>query len=64
MVVKKLKISEELFHKNPTFLPPRMDLRKRKVLDDIDIKNKDLEEVDKDLEEVDKDLEKSKKILI
>jgi hypothetical protein len=48
--IKKLKISEELFHKNPTFLPPRMDLRKRKMLKDPDIDNKDLEEKDKDLE--------------
>ena len=51
MVIKKLNIvSEDLFHKAPTFKPPRFDLRKRKKLNDPDLKDEDLEESDKDLE--------------
>lgn len=54
--MRKLKIksdlysSENLFHKAPNLKPPRMDLRKRKTLDDPDLDNEDLNEEDIDLE--------------
>lgn len=53
MVMRKLNIiktSEKLFHDIPKFKPPRFDLRKRKVLDDPDLREEDGNNEGKDLE--------------
>jgi hypothetical protein len=52
--MKKIRISNELFHEAPTKLPPRKDLRKPRVLDDPDLEN----DIDND-----PDLEVSTKVL-
>lgn len=46
--MRKLNIiSSELFHDNPKLKPPRFDLRKRKVMDDPDFNDVDVD-VDQD----------------
>lgn len=45
--IRKLNIiSSELFHDNPKLKPPRFDLRKRKVMDDPDFNDVDIDQDD------------------